>query len=148
MADLTTDELNDIRLDVGIPADNQTVFTDAELQRLWVRVETASSTLARQNAVRGLALWQLLASAAKLHDYTLVSTEEKESQVFKNLLELYKRFSGALEDVLGGTISQVVFSGLGVRPVERNVPNTAEGDIRLLGNPPYPNDRYRVVIDD
>lgn len=77
---LTTDQLTDFQADLGIGND-QSVFTDAELQRLFTRAGEDYSLAVV------LALRQLMTSAAKLNDYTVGQTEEKRSQIFKQLKE-------------------------------------------------------------
>lgn len=76
---LDADELTDIRGDIG---DTNNAFSDAELQRLHVR----SGGVYPQTVL--LAIDQLLANAAKFSDYTQNETQERKSQVFKNLLDM------------------------------------------------------------
>lgn len=72
--------LKDLQGDLGIDA-SQTVFTDAELERLYTRA----------NSNQDLAVYygfrQLLASANKFFDYTAGLTTEKRSQVRAQLKE-------------------------------------------------------------
>ncbi len=79
MARLNVDQLVDLRADIG---DDGTVFTDAELSRLYAR---AGGDYDRAVV---LALRQLLANAAKLHDYQVAHAMERKSQVFDHVKEL------------------------------------------------------------
>jgi len=67
-----------MRGDLGLP-DDGSVFTDAELDRLYTR---AGDNYAK--AVY-LAFRQILANAAKLNDYRIGSSSESKSQVFKQV---------------------------------------------------------------
>jgi len=98
MATLTTQQKADLRNDLG---DSNSAFTDAELQRNWDRTNGAASDLQHHNATLALSYRQLLASATKLHDYTAGATQEKLSQVRKNLEDMYKLFEPDLEASLG-----------------------------------------------
>jgi hypothetical protein len=64
--------------DLGI-SDDQTVFTDEELQRLYERASESYPTAVYY------AFRQLLADAAKLHDYSLVQTKLSKKQVFDHI---------------------------------------------------------------
>lgn len=111
---LTTEELLDLRADLG---DNGTAraFTDDELERLFVRANE------RYAVAMVLALNQLLASAAKLNDYTQNETQEKKSQVFEQLVKL--RAFWQLEATRSSPPRQVRVAQLGVRPPrERDEP--------------------------
>lgn len=78
MADLTAAQLLDIQGDLGISAD-ETVFTDAELNRLYARA-AEDYALAVYFGYR-----QLLADAAKLHNYRLAQEHIERSQVFDHV---------------------------------------------------------------
>lgn len=80
MATLTADEREDLQADLGITYD-ETVFTDAELDRLYTRAATL-------DGARVYALDQLLMNAAKFNDYTAGSSTEKKSQVFAQLMAM------------------------------------------------------------
>lgn len=78
---LTSDQLTDMQGDIGIN-NTETVFTDAELNRLYNR--------AGGDYKLGviLAFDQLLASAAKWTNYTEGQTSEDRSDRFKQVMEL------------------------------------------------------------
>jgi len=78
---LSSDQLGDIQGDLGISND-EAVFTDAELNRLYARADSDYETA----VVFGFD--QLLADAAKFNDYTAGQSQEKKSQVFANLEKL------------------------------------------------------------
>ncbi|MCS7003095.1 MAG: hypothetical protein NZ518_09635 [Dehalococcoidia bacterium] len=82
MTTLTAQQQADIRADLGIPANDQTVFTDAEFNRLYERAG------GDYNQTVVLALRQLLADAAKRNSYTAGQTSEKLDELFKNLYQL------------------------------------------------------------
>lgn len=90
MATLTSDQLADLRADLGdVPT---TTFTDDELHRLYTRAESD------YNQTVVLAVKQMLANAAKFSDFTTGMDESKKSQVFdhlKYLLSLYVGQSGS-----------------------------------------------------
>lgn len=85
---LTKDELSDFREDIG---DVNEAFSDAALQRIYVRCT------GRAAKSRVMAIDQLLGSAAKLADYAQNESEEKKSQIFKQLLDLRKIWVGYAE---------------------------------------------------
>lgn len=78
---LTTAQRTDMQADLGISND-QAVFTNAELDRLY---ERASSDY---ELAMCYALDQLLMDAAKLNDYTAGASSEKKSQVFDHLKDV------------------------------------------------------------
>ncbi len=80
---LSTDQLTDIQADIGIGSD-ESVFEDAELNRLYARADSDYS-LAVLYAIR-----QILTNAARFHDYTRGDDADKKSQVFDNLKEIYE----------------------------------------------------------
>lgn len=87
---LTTDQLNDLRADLG-DSGSPPAFSDIELQRLFAR------TGEDYNATVVLALDQLLMNASKLNDYTAGQTVEKKSQVFAHLTEIRKIWASRVE---------------------------------------------------
>lgn len=93
----TSEQLADIRADIG---DTGASFSDAELQRIWERVSGASDEALRHEAACGLAIRQLLANSAKLHDYTVAGDSNKASQVYKQLQALYAMYKPALDSAL------------------------------------------------
>lgn len=82
----------DLRADLGL-ADDETVFTDAELDRLYVRSEARyTATDSIEAYARVLACKQLRAKAANLTDYSQNDTSEKLSQIFANLSKMQLGF--------------------------------------------------------
>ena len=82
--------LADLQGDLGISTD-QTVFTDAELERLYLRAASDYSLA----MVYGLR--QLLMDAAKLNDYKAGQSSESKGQVFdhlKAMLEMWAAEAG------------------------------------------------------
>lgn len=98
---LSSDELTDLRADL---AANSSVFSDAELQRLYTRAGS-------YNGAALLALRQLLANATKFSDFTAGQTSERRSQVFE---QLYKMLGEWKEIVAAG--NQVRITGLRLVP--------------------------------
>jgi hypothetical protein len=86
MAELSSDQLGDIQGDLGI-ADDEAVFTDAELHRLYTRADSS------YDLAVVYALDQLLMDAAKFNDYKAGSSSESKSQVFKHLQGMRKLWS-------------------------------------------------------
>ena len=82
MAALTSKQLKDMRGDVGI-SETPEVFGDEELNRLYERAAN------NYEAAVVLALEQLIADAAKFHDYTANATKEEASQIFEHLKEVW-----------------------------------------------------------
>lgn len=75
---LTSDQLNDLQSDLGI-TDDESVFTDAELNRLYTRAgEDYDLTVV-------YALRQLRAQAAKFTKYTQNASSEERQQIFDHL---------------------------------------------------------------
>ena len=75
---LSGDQLADIQGDLGI-SDDEAVFTDVELNRLFDRASSDYTTAVYY------AWRQLLASAAKLVDWTAANTSVKASQVHAHI---------------------------------------------------------------
>jgi hypothetical protein len=96
---ITPEQLADVRADAGDTGGE--VFSDAEIERLWERVSGAKTTAIRHDATLALMYRQLRAKAANLHDIQAGATNEKLSQVFKHLQDLYEELLPALEDALG-----------------------------------------------
>lgn len=105
MTDMTTEQQADIRADLAIPAANQTVFTDAEFNRLFTRADGNYD----QTVV--LALRQLRMNAAKFNDYTAGQTSERKQQIFANLGDMLQYY----EDTVVNGAQQVMIAGM--RPV-------------------------------
>ncbi len=75
---LSANLLGDLQGDIGISND-QSVFTDTELERLYTRAEY------NQDLTVYYAFRQLLANANKFYDYSAGMTSEKRSQIRSNL---------------------------------------------------------------
>lgn len=109
---LTADELADLRGDIG---DDGTVFSDAELNRLYTRAGGDYNTTVM------LALRQLLASAAKLHDYQVAQSLERRGQVFDHVKALLGYWESQVE--AEAQAQQVQIVGLrAVPPREKREP--------------------------
>jgi hypothetical protein len=67
--------------DLGISAD-ESVFTNAELDRLYARTDSD------YNSAVYLAWRQLMADAAKFNDYTAGETQEKKSQIYDHIKDM------------------------------------------------------------
>jgi hypothetical protein len=78
---LTADQLADLQGDLGITND-QAVFTDAELNRLFARTDSDYNTTVY------LAYRQLLGDAAKFFNYTVGQTRIEREAVFDHLLKM------------------------------------------------------------
>ena len=102
MAELSAEQLSDFRADIG---DANNAFSDAEIQRLYVR-----SGESYEGAIL-LAIDQLLGNAVKLTDYTSGQSSEKASQVFTNLLNM-RRVWVLRQAEASGSNNQVRISGL------------------------------------
>lgn len=75
---LSSDQLTDFQSDLGI-SDDEAVFTDAELERLYTRAGEVYETAVY------LAWRQVFAQATKYIDYKVAQTEEKRSQVWDHI---------------------------------------------------------------
>lgn len=116
MTTLTAAQITRIRGDIGDTAGTP-AFTDDEIQDAYDRTEDATSERTRQSATRGILIRQLIASAAKLNDYTAGATSEKRSQVFNQLQVMYKMYAGAVAAVEEVGVKPVV--KIGVRSIPR-----------------------------
>ncbi len=107
---LTAEQLSDFRADIG---DDGSVFTEDELNRLY---ERASSDYDQAIV---LALRQLLASAAKLHDYQIAHAMERKSQV-----DHLQKLLAYPETTLGTAAQQVRITAFrAVPPRDKDTPN-------------------------
>lgn len=87
---LTATQLQDFRADIADQGASP-VFSDAELDRLYVRADYD------YNRAVVYALRQLLASSAKLHDYAAGQSQENLQQVYlhlQDLLAYWERIAG------------------------------------------------------
>ena len=100
---LTATQLADIQADLGI-SDDEAVFTDDELDRLYDRADSSYELTV------ALAVRQLLMTAAKRNDYTAGMSTEKKSQVFAQLKQMYEVWmteaGGGYAPLVEGTIVQ------------------------------------------
>lgn len=78
---LTSDQLSDLQGDLAI-SDDESVFTDAQLERLYVRAGEDYNTAVY------MALRQLLVASTKWIDYQVAQTKESRSQVFDHLKKM------------------------------------------------------------
>lgn len=86
MATLTSDQLTDLRADLGdVPT---STFSDTELNRLYTRAESDYT----QTIV--LALRQMTMNAAKFNDYTAGMDTDKKSQIFDHLQKMLAYYEG------------------------------------------------------
>jgi hypothetical protein len=112
----TDTQRDDLRADLGLPAD-ETVFTDVELDRLYVRAEARyTNTNSIEVYARVLACKQLRAKAANLTDYTQNETQEKLSQIFANLGKMQADFESELVISERAGISSVRIGALKKKP--------------------------------
>lgn len=85
MPTLTDDQLADFQSDIGI-TDDETVFTDVELNRHFTRAE------GDYNRAVVYALRQFLANAVKFADYVQNASQEKQSQIRDGYVMLLNRW--------------------------------------------------------
>lgn len=114
---LSSDQLADMQGDLGI-TDDETVFTDEELERLFTRAQE----------IYPLAVYfgfrQLMAQANKLRDYAQAMTKESLSQVRRQLYEsmvLWKEEARIASNQLR------IVGGLSVPPRVKDEPTTDLG---------------------
>jgi hypothetical protein len=117
MATLTSDQRADMQGDLGI-SDDENVFTNEELNRLYTRADS-NYALAVYYGYR-----QLLADAAKLHNYSLAQTRVERSQVFDHV----KAMMAVWQDEARTAGNQVKIAGLrGVPPRWKDAPAEKRG---------------------
>lgn len=111
---LSADQLTDMQGDLGITADG-TVFTDAELQRLYARTEEDYA-----GAVF-LGWRQLMADTAKFFNYTAGQSKVERAAVFDHVKAMVEFWKGE-----STTASQqvAVVGLLSVPPNDKDVPAT------------------------
>lgn len=96
---ITSQQLSDLQADAGLDA-TQSVFTDAELSRIWDRVSGASNETLQHEAALALIFRQLLADATKFHDWKAGASEEKLSQIYDHLKKQYEMYKPSLDNAL------------------------------------------------
>jgi NADH:ubiquinone oxidoreductase subunit C len=122
MADATTDQISDLRADVGDAG--ETVFSDEEIQRIWTRVSGASNEVEQHEAALALMFRQLMAQATTLVDHTAGDVEEKTSQLRKQFEANYKLYKSSLEAAVGTETRQFSRAKLRGKPrQDRTTPN-------------------------
>lgn len=102
---LTATQLTDMQADLAITS-NQAVFTDAELNRLYVRAGDDYNTAVY------LAWRQLLADANKFFDYTAGQTKVQRDQTWRHIRETLKIWA----DESRSNSNQVAMVGLAEIP--------------------------------
>ncbi len=112
MGELSSDELTDLRGDIGDTGTAQ-AFADDELQRLFTRAGEDYETTVL------LALRQLLGNAWKLHNYQQNQSSESRKQVFDNLKSMVAYWEG----IVGSSKTQAKIIGRrSVPPVKKVKP--------------------------
>lgn len=96
---ITAQQLSDLQADAGLD-DSESVFTDAELSRIWDRVSGASNETLQHEAALALIFRQLLADATKFHDWKAGASEEKLSQIYDHLKQQYAMYKPSLDNAL------------------------------------------------
>lgn len=96
---ITAQQLSDLQADAGLD-DSESVFTDAELSRIWDRVSGASNETLQHEAALALIFRQLLADATKFHDWKAGASEEKLSQIYDHLKKQYEMYKPSLDNAL------------------------------------------------
>lgn len=127
---LSADQLSDLQADLSISGD-ESVFTDAELNRLFTRAsEDYDATLV-------LAWRQLLASANRFNDYTAGQTSEKKSQVRAHIKDMLTYYEDRVQR--GG--NQVAIVGMrSVPPRFKEIPSGEQ-------QPDVKNRRHNIYLD-
>lgn len=96
---ISAQQLADLQADAGLD-DSESVFTDAELSRIWDRVAGASNETLQHEAALALIFRQLLADATKFHDWKAGASEEKLSQIYDHLKKQYEMYKPSLDNAL------------------------------------------------
>lgn len=111
----TAQQRDDVREDLG---ESSSSLTDAKIDRLYARAEAdyPDNDRAVEAQVRILALRQLKSEASKRVDYTQGESEEKLSQVYKQIDGLLKDFMADLTSAIATTLPPVQFGGLRCKP--------------------------------
>lgn len=93
----TQQQIDDIRADIGDAGD---AFTNDEIIRVWGRISGAPNEITQHEASVALLIRQLMVQSAKLVDIKAGDTEEKLSQLMKNLRTLFDLYKPSLDAVL------------------------------------------------
>jgi hypothetical protein len=109
---LTTAQLTDMQADLGI-TDDESVFTDTELNRLYTRASNDYNTAVYYG-------WrQLLANVAKFHNYTAGMTKVERGQVFDHVEKMVQHWSDKVQGA-----QQVGMAGLlSIPPKQKDMPS-------------------------
>lgn len=112
---LTSEQRADLQADLGLSSD-QTVFTDAELDRLYTRAEENYA------AAVYLGWQQILANTTKFFNYTAGQTSIQRSQVFDHVRAMVQHW-GDQVDKQGGNQLRVVGANP-IPPRHKETPDT------------------------
>lgn len=134
---ITADQLADLQADAAI-GDDEAVFTDEELERIWERVGGASDETTQHNAALALIYRQLLANATKLHDWKAGASEEELSQVYEHLKDMYAMYAPSLDEALSLSTQFTVSSWKAQAHQTRTFPPDNAGDEWNSSNRRYP----------
>jgi hypothetical protein len=109
---LTSDQLADMQADLGI-TDDEAVFTDVELNRLYERAGSDYDKAVYYG-------WrQLLANVAKFHNYTAGMTKVERGQVFDHVERMVSHWEGKVKGA-----QQVGMAGLlSIPPKSKDAPS-------------------------
>jgi hypothetical protein len=130
---LSTTQRADMQADLAIGS-AEDVFTNTELDRLY---ERASNDY---NLGVYLAWRQLMADAAKFHDYTIANASVKRSQLYDHI----KKMVDFWQDEARGTANQVmIVGGLRIPPSRPDMPDDMRLDTRTDRYEPSANSRNR-----
>lgn len=117
---LTAEQLSDMQADLAI-GDDEAVFTDAALNRLYER------TSENYNAAVYMAWIQIQAGAVNWVDYKVAQTAISRSQAFAHVKEMVALWAG----MPGVAASQVRILGLaGIPPKHKDHPSDMPRDCR------------------
>lgn len=121
---ITAEQLSDLQNDAAL-GDDELVFSDEELERIWERVSGTSSATVQHEAALALIYRQLLANAVKLHKWKAGASEEELQQVYDHLKDMYDMYEPALEEALSIS-AQVSIST--IRPIPNQDRTFPSGD--------------------
>lgn len=123
---LTADQLTDFQSDLGI-SDDEAVFTNDELQRLYERAGEV------YEAAVYMAWRQVFAQATKYIDYKVAQTEEKRSQVWDHIKAMLAHWKAEADAASG--VQGAMFVGLNVIPTRnKEEPWDSTSERRRVGS--------------
>ena len=115
----TANQRSDLRLDMGLD-DDETVFSNTEVDRLFVRAADTYDTTAEQEAyARVLACKQLRNKTSTLTDYQQNDSSEKLSQVFKHLDRMQTDFEADLVAVRRRNVPSMRVARMNQKPARK-----------------------------